>query len=45
MATAFSASLLGSKDVSREVATRAAAQTGLSPDVLKRLLPLAASPR
>lgn len=35
--------LLGSKDVSREVATRAAAQTGLSPDVLKRLLPLAAT--
>lgn len=35
--------LLGSKDVSREVATRAAGQTGLSPDVLKRLLPLAAT--
>lgn len=35
--------LLGSKDVSREVATRAAAQTGLSPDVLKRLLPLVAT--
>jgi len=35
--------LLGSKDVSREVATRAAAQTGLSPDALKRLLPLAAT--
>ena len=35
--------LLGSKDASREVATRAAAQTGLSPDVLKRMLPLAAS--
>jgi hypothetical protein len=35
--------LLGSKDVSRELATRASAQTGLSPDVLKRLLPLAAT--
>lgn len=35
--------LLGSKDASREVASRAAAQTGLSPDVLKRLLPLAAT--
>jgi hypothetical protein len=35
--------LLGSKDVSREVANRAAAQTGLSPDILKRLLPLAAT--
>lgn len=35
--------LLGSKDVSREVATRAAAQTGLSPEILKRLLPLAAA--
>ena len=35
--------LLGSKDASREVANRAAAQTGLSPDVLKRLLPLAAT--
>lgn len=35
--------LLGSKDVSREVATRAAAQTGLSADVLERLLPLAAT--
>jgi hypothetical protein len=35
--------LLGSKDVSREVASRAAAQTGLSADVLKRLLPLAAT--
>lgn len=35
--------LLGSKDVSREVASRAAAQTGLSPDVLKRMLPLAAA--
>lgn len=35
--------LLGSKEVSREVASRAAAQTGLSADVLKRLLPLAAT--
>jgi hypothetical protein len=35
--------LLGSKDVSRQVATRAAAQTGLSADALKRMLPLAAT--
>ena len=35
--------LLGSKDVSREVASRAAAQTGLSAEVLKRMLPLAAT--
>ena len=35
--------LLGSKDVSREVASRAATQTGLSPDVLKKMLPLAAT--
>jgi hypothetical protein len=35
--------LLGSKEASREVATRAAAQTGLSADVLKRMLPLAAT--
>jgi len=35
--------LLGSKDVSRQVASRAAAQTGLSPDVLKQMLPLAAT--
>ena len=35
--------LLGSKDVSREVATRAAAQTGVSADVLKKMLPLAAT--
>jgi hypothetical protein len=35
--------LLGSKDVSREVATRAAMQTGLSADVLKKMLPLAAT--
>ena len=35
--------LLGSKDASREVASRAAAQTGLGADVLKRMLPLAAT--
>lgn len=35
--------LLGSKEISREVAGRAAAQTGLSTDVLKRMLPLAAT--
>ena len=35
--------VLGSKDVSREVATRAAAQTGLGADVLKQMLPLAAT--
>ena len=35
--------LLGNKDVSREVAARAATQTGLSPDVLKQMLPLAAT--
>lgn len=35
--------LLGSKDVSREVASRAAAQTGLSAEVLKRMLPLVAT--
>lgn len=35
--------LLGSTDASREVASRAAAQTGLSADVLKRMLPLAAT--
>ena len=35
--------LLGRKEVSREVASRAAAQTGLSADVLQRLLPLAAT--
>ena len=35
--------LLGSKEASREVAGRAATQTGLSPDILKRLLPLAAT--
>jgi hypothetical protein len=35
--------ILGSKDVSRSVATRAAGQTGLDPSLLKRLLPLAAT--
>ena len=35
--------LLGSKEASREVASRAAAQTGLSADVLKRMLPLVAT--
>ncbi len=35
--------LLGSKDASRDVASRAAAQTGVSPDILKRMLPLAAT--
>jgi hypothetical protein len=35
--------LLGNKEASREVASRAAAQTGLSADVLKRMLPLAAT--
>ena len=35
--------VLGSKEVSREVANRAAAQTGLGADVLKRMLPLAAT--
>ena len=35
--------IFGSKDTSRAVANRAAAQTGLSTEVLKRLLPLAAS--
>ena len=35
--------LLGSKDASRAVASHAAAQTGLSADVLKRMLPLAAT--
>lgn len=34
--------VFGSKDVSRAVASRAAAQSGLGPDVMKRLLPLAA---
>jgi hypothetical protein len=35
--------LLGSKAVSREVANRAAGQTGVSADVLKQMLPLAAT--
>lgn len=35
--------VLGSKDVSRQVASRAAQQTGLSPDLLKQMLPLAAN--
>ena len=35
--------ILGSKDVSREVASRAAAQTGVGADIMKQLLPLAAS--
>ena len=35
--------VLGSKNASREVANRAAEQTGLSTDVLKRMLPLAAA--
>jgi hypothetical protein len=34
--------IFGSKDVSRTVASRAAAQSGISADVMKRLLPLAA---
>jgi hypothetical protein len=35
--------ILGSKDVSRQVATRAAAQTGLDPSILKAALPLVAA--
>jgi len=35
--------VFGSTDVSRAVADRTAAQTGISPEVLKRLLPIAAS--
>lgn len=35
--------VLGSKDVSRQVASRAAAQAGISPDVMKQLLPLVAT--
>lgn len=35
--------ILGSKDVSRQVAARAAAQTGIGTDVLKRMLPLVAT--
>lgn len=35
--------VLGSKDVSRQVASQAAAQTGLDVSVLKKMLPLAAT--
>lgn len=35
--------ILGSKDVSRQVAARAAAQTGLSDSLLKQMLPVVAS--
>jgi hypothetical protein len=35
--------ILGSKDVSRALAGRASAQTGIGADVLKKLLPLAAT--
>ena len=35
--------ILGSKDVSREVAARASAQTGIGADVLKQMLPLVAT--
>jgi hypothetical protein len=35
--------LFGSKDVSREVAARAAQQTGIGPDVLKQMLPIVAA--
>ena len=35
--------LFGSKDVSRQVAAQAGAQTGLGPDVMKRMLPLVAT--
>jgi hypothetical protein len=35
--------VLGSKDVSRAVAAQAAAQTGLSSDIMKKMLPLAAA--
>ncbi len=35
--------ILGNKDVSRQVATRAAAQTGLDPSILKAALPLVAA--
>ncbi|HEY7444485.1 MAG TPA: DUF937 domain-containing protein [Vicinamibacterales bacterium] len=35
--------VFGSKDVSRQVASRAATQTGLSEDVLKRMLPMVAA--
>jgi hypothetical protein len=35
--------IFGSKDVSRQVATHASATTGVSADILKRMLPLAAT--
>jgi hypothetical protein len=35
--------VLGSKDVSRAVASQAAAQTGLSSDLMKQMLPIAAA--
>ena len=35
--------LFGSKEVSREVASRASAQTGIGSDILKRMLPIVAS--
>jgi hypothetical protein len=35
--------IFGSKDVSRQVATRAAAQTGIDPGILKQMLPLVAA--
>lgn len=35
--------LLGSKDVSRQVANNAAAQTGVGADILKQMLPIVAS--
>jgi hypothetical protein len=35
--------ILGSKDVSRQLAAQAGAQTGLAPDVIKRMLPLVAT--
>src|SRR5690606_13319441 len=35
--------LLGSKDVSRQVAAKASAQTGIGTDILKKMLPMLAS--
>jgi hypothetical protein len=35
--------ILGSKEASRQVAAQAGAQTGLGPEVMKRMLPLAAT--
>ncbi len=35
--------IFGSKDVSREVATRASAQTGIGADILKQMLPMVAA--